>query len=101
MACGTRLERRPVVDVTEHEVEGSGFASMAAVALTASAATFLALLPAAIALHAPGVPPGWAAGAVGMFAAVIAMGKLAAMAWGAGVRLWVSHRASVSAAYAD
>ena len=74
---------------------------MAALALTATAATFLAILPAAIALHSPGVPPGWAAGAVGMFTAVIAMGKLAAMAWGAAVRLWGSHRARVSAAYAD
>jgi hypothetical protein len=90
-----------VVDVTERAVEGSGFASLAAVALAASAAVSLAILPAAIALHSPGVPPGWAAGAVGMFAAVIAMGKLAAMAWGAGLRLWGLHGASVSAAYAD
>ena len=90
-----------MVDEIEADLEEPGFGSLFAVILTACFATSLAILPAAIALHAPDVPPGWVAGAAGTLAGVIAMGKLAAMAWGACSHLWESHRASVAAAYAD
>jgi hypothetical protein len=90
-----------MVDEIERELEGPGPGTTVAVLLTASAASMLAILPAAIALHAPGLPPGWVASALGTLAVVIATGKVAAMAWGAGSRLWGLHRASVAAAYAD
>jgi drug/metabolite transporter (DMT)-like permease len=72
-----------------------------ALILVAGAAMLLAILPAVLALHEPGVPPGWAAGAVGALAGVIATGKLATMVWAAGSHLWGSHRASVAATYTD
>jgi hypothetical protein len=90
-----------MVDASERELEARCVGSMIAVVLVAAVATALAILPAAIALHAPGVPPAWVAGGVGMVAAVITMGKLAVMAWGACSSLSDSHRASVAAAYAD
>jgi hypothetical protein len=90
-----------MVDEIEREFEESSFGSMAAVILTACTAALLAALPASIALHAQVVAPGWLAGAAGVLAVVIAIGKLAAMAWGACSHLWDSHRASVAAAYAD
>jgi hypothetical protein len=90
-----------MVDASELELEEPGFGLMIAAVLVAGVATALAILPAAIALRAPGVPPDWVAGGVGTVAAAVAMGKLAAMAWGACSSLWDSHRASVAAAYAD
>ncbi len=90
-----------MVDEIEADLEEPGFRSLFVVILTACFATSLAILPAAIALHAPGVPPGWVAGAAGTLAAVIAMGKVAAMACGAGSSLWGMHQASVAAAYSD
>jgi hypothetical protein len=90
-----------MVGAIDADLDESSFRSTMAVILVACAATSLAILPAAIALHAPGVPPGWAAGALGSLAIVVAVGKLAGMAWGAGSRLWGLHRASVAAAYAD
>ena len=90
-----------MVDAIEADFDEPGLGTTLAVVVTACAATSLAILPAAIALHAPGVPPGWVMGAVGTLAAVIAVGKLAAMIWGAASRLWGLHRASVAAAYAD
>lgn len=90
-----------MVDAKDADLEESGLGSALAVILVAGAAASLVIFPAAIALHAPGVPSGWAAGAVGIVAAVIGIGKLAAMAWGAGSQMWGSHRASVDAAYAD
>jgi hypothetical protein len=90
-----------MVDAIEVDPEAPGFGSAVAVVLVGCVAASLAILPAAIAVHAPGVPPYWVAGGVGTVAAVVAMGKLAAMAWGACSSLWDSHRASVAAAYAD
>ena len=90
-----------MVDEIEADLEEPGFGSLFAVLLTACFATSLAILPTAIVLHAPGVPPGWVAGVVGTLAGFIAMGKLAAMAWGAGSSLRGMHRASVPAAYSD
>ena len=90
-----------MVDEIELELEETGIGTTVALLVVAGAASVLAILPAAIALHAPGVRPGWVAGALGTLAVVIAMGKVAAMAWGAGSRLWGLHRASVAAAYAD
>ena len=90
-----------MVDASGRELEAPGFGSVIAVVLVAGVAASLVLLPAAIALHAPGVPPGWVAGGVGTVAAVVAMTKLAALAWGACSSLWDSHRASVAAAYPD
>ena len=90
-----------MVDAIDAGLEDPCLGSTVAVVLAACAAMSLAILPAAIAVHAPGVPPGWVAAAVGTLASVIAMGKLAAMALGAASRLWGLHRASVSAAYAD
>jgi hypothetical protein len=90
-----------MVDVIDADLDECSFSATMAVVLVTCAATFLAILPAAIALHAPGVPPGWAAAALGTLAVVIAVGKLAAMAWGAGSRLWGGHRARLAATYAD
>jgi hypothetical protein len=89
-----------MVDEFEFDLEEPGFGTTIAVILTACAAVSLAIFPAALALHAPGVPAGWAL-VVGTLAAIIAIGKLAAIAWGAGSSLWSWHRASVAAAYAD
>ena len=72
-----------MVDVIDADLDECSFSATMAVVLVTCAATFLAILPAAIALHAPAVTPGWVASAVGTLAAVIAMGKLAAMAEGA------------------
>ena len=90
-----------MVDAIEVDPEEPGFGSTVAAVLVAGVATSMSILPAAIALHAPGVPSGWVAGGVGTAAAVIATGKLAAMAWGARLSLSDAHRASVAAAYAD
>lgn len=90
-----------MVDEIELELVEPRLGTTVAVLLVACAASVFAILPAAIALHAPGVQPGWVASALGTLAVVIAMGKVAAMAWGAGSRLWGLHRASVAAAYAD
>jgi hypothetical protein len=92
--------RRPLVDDIEVGLDEPGFGTAIAVILTACAAMSLAIFPAALALHAPGVPAGWAF-AAGSLAAIIAIGKLAAMAWGAAWSLWGWHRASVAAAFAD
>src|SRR6267378_2006988 len=100
MTCEMDLGRRAMVDDFEVDLEVPGFGTTIAVILTACAAVSLAIFPAALALHAPGVPTGWAF-AVGTLAAIIAIGKLAAIAWGAGSSLWSWHRASVAAAYAD
>jgi hypothetical protein len=92
--------RRPVVGDFEADLDEPGFGTTIAVILAACAAISLAIFPAVLALHAPGVPAGWAL-AAGTLAAIIAIGKLAAIAWGAGWSLWSWHRASVAAAYAD
>jgi hypothetical protein len=89
-----------MVDEFQVDLEEPGFGITIAVVLAACAAVSLAIFPAAMALHAPGVPAGWAF-AAGTLAAIIAIGKLAAIAWGAGWSLWSWHRASVAAAYAD
>ena len=93
------MSRRPAVDVINVDVEEGGSGTTIGVMLVACAAISLATLPAAIALHAPAVPPGWAAGAAGTLAVAIAAGNLLAMAWGAG--FWGLHRASVAVANAD
>lgn len=90
-----------MVDAIDDGLEDPGFGSTAAVVLVACAALSLVILPAATALQAPGVQAAWVTGALGTLAAVIALGKLAATAWFAALRLWGLHRASVSAAYAD
>ena len=95
------MSRRPAVDEINGDVDEGGSRTIVGVMLVACAAISLAILPPAIALHAPAVPPGWAAGAVGTLAVVVAVGKLAAMAWGPGSRLWGLHRASVAVANAD
>jgi hypothetical protein len=100
MTCEIDPGRRPLVDDIELDLEEPGFGTTIAVILTACAAISLAIFPAALALHAPGVPAGWAF-AAGSLAAIIAIGKLTAIAWGAGWSLWSWHRASVAAAYAD
>jgi hypothetical protein len=92
--------RRPLVDDIEVDLEDPGLGTTIAVILVACAAMSLAIFPAALALHAPGVPAGWAL-AAGTLAAIIAVAKLAAIAWSAGWSLWSWHRASVAAAYAD
>jgi hypothetical protein len=99
MTCEMDPGRRPLVDEIDVDSEVPGFGSTIAVIL-ACAAMSLAIFPAAIALDAAGVPAGWAF-AAGTLAAIIAIGKLAAIAWGAGSSLWSWHRASVAAAYAD
>ena len=95
------MSRRPAADVINADVEEGGSGTTIGVMLVACAAISLATLPPAIALHASGVPPGWATGAVGTLAVVIAAGKLSAMAWGAGSRFLGLHRASVAVANAD
>jgi hypothetical protein len=99
--CETRASRRPAVDEIDGDVEEGGSGPIVGVMLLACAAISLAILPSAIAMHAPPVPPDWAAGAVGTLAVVIAAGKVAAMAWGGSSRLWGLHRASVAVANAD
>jgi hypothetical protein len=89
-----------MVDDFEADLDEPGLGTTIAVILAACAAMSLAIVPVALALHAPGVPAGWAF-AVGTLAAAIAIGKVAAIAWGAGWSLWSWHRASVAAAYAD
>ncbi len=93
--------RRPTVDDIELDLEEPGFGITIAATLTACAAVSLAILPAAVALRATDFAPPWLAVGVGTLAAAIAVGKLAAMAWGAASSLWSWHRASVPAAYAD
>jgi hypothetical protein len=90
-----------VVDDIERDLEEPGFGIAVAATLTACVAITLAILPAAVALRATDVAPTWLAVAVGTLAVAIAIGKLAAMAWGAASSLWSWHRASVPAAYAD
>jgi hypothetical protein len=90
-----------LVDEIEVDLEEPGFGIAVAVALTACVAVSLAVLPAALALRPTSVPPTWLAAAVGTLAVAIAIGKLAAMTWGAVSSLWSWHRASVPAAYAD
>jgi hypothetical protein len=89
-----------MVDDLEVDLEEPGLGTTIVVILAACAAVSLAIFPAALALHAPGVPAGLAF-AAGTLAAVIAVAKLAAMAWGAAWSLWSWHRASVAAAYTD
>jgi hypothetical protein len=90
-----------MVDGIEVDLEEPGSGTTIGVALTACVAVSLAVLPAAIALRPTNVPPTWLAAAVGTLAVAIAIGKLAAMTWGAVSSLWSWHRASVPAAYAD
>ena len=90
-----------MVDDIEVDLEDPGFGITVAVALTACVAVSLAILPAAIALGAMNLPPAWPEVAVGTLAVAIAIGKLAAIGWGAVSSLWSWHRASVPAAYAD
>jgi len=99
---GTAIELKACkTDAIEVDLEEPGLGTAVALIVIVCAATLLAILPAAIALNAPGIAPGWMAGAAGTLAAAIAMGKLAAMTWAAGSRLWDLHLASVAAAYAD
>jgi len=92
MTCEMDPGCRPMVDDFEADLDEPGLGTTIAVILAACAAMSLAIVPVALALHAPGVPAGWA----------FAVGTLAAAdAWGAGWSLWSWHRASVAAAYAD
>ena len=90
-----------MVDEIEVDLEEPGFSTTIAVILTACLAVALAALPAAIAMGATNDAPTWLAFAVGTLAVAIAIGKVAAMTWGAVSSLWSWHRASVPAAYAD
>jgi hypothetical protein len=89
-----------MVDEIEVDSEEPRSDTTIAVILAACAALSLAIFPAAIALRAARVPAGLAF-AAGTLAAIIAIGKVAAIAWGSGSSLWSWHRASVAAAYAD
>ena len=90
-----------MVDEIEADLEEPGFGTTMAVILIAGVAVGLAVLPAAIAMRATNGVPTWLAFAVGTLAVAIAIGKVAAMTWGAVSSLWSWHRASVPAAYAD
>ena len=90
-----------MVDEIEVDLEAPGFSTTIAVILTACVAVALAVLPAAIAMGATNDAPSWLAFAVGILAVAIAIGKVAAMTWGAVSSLWSWHRASVPAAYSD
>ena len=100
MSCETGTSRRPGVDAIDADLEEAGLGWTLAAFLVACAAAVLALLPVAVAVQGPSVPGGLA-GAVGTLAVVVAVVKVAAMAWGVASRVLGLHRVSVAAAYAD
>ena len=77
------MERRPAaVDEQGLELEEPGSGSAVAIIVVAVVCLLLAVLPAAVALHAPALPEGWVAAGAGGFVGVIFSLKLAAGAWG-------------------
>jgi len=90
------LEHRPAaVDEQGLEPEEIGSGSAVAIVVVAVVCGLLAALPAAVALHAPGLPEGWVAAALGGFAGIIFSLKLAAGAWGVVAHLWSGYPAPV------
>jgi len=72
-----------------------------AAVLVAGAAISLALIPVAIALFQPALPPAWMGGVAATFGAALGGFKLLAIAWAAGERLVRRHPAPASPAFAD
>jgi hypothetical protein len=82
-----------LVDELEAEPAELGLGSAAAMILVVVACLLLAVLPAAVALQAPGLPAGWVVAGLGSFVGFIFSLKLVAGAWGVVVHLLSAHPA--------
>jgi hypothetical protein len=90
------MEQRPAaVDEQGLEPEELGSRPAVAIIVVAAVCVLLAALPAAVALHAPGLPEGWVAAALGGVVGVIFSLKLVAGAWGVVAHLWSAYPAPV------
>jgi hypothetical protein len=82
-------------------MEDAGLGTAPAAVLVACAAIVLALIPVAIALFQPALPPAWIGGVAATFGASLGGVKLLAIAWAAGGRLLRPHPVPASRAFAD
>jgi hypothetical protein len=95
-ARGERDFDRRSAAVDEHELESEpGLGSAVAMILVPAVCALLAVIPAAVALQAPALPPGWVAAGACAFVGVISSVKLAAGAWGVVAHLWGAYPARV------
>jgi hypothetical protein len=94
-------DRRPMVDETHPDLEGSNLGSVLAVIVVAGLAVALALLPAAIALRVLELAAGSVGASLGILGAAVGGVKLIAVAWALGARLSGPHVASVAVAPSD
>lgn len=89
------LEHWPAANELEPQPEELTFGSAVAMILVVVACVLLAMLPVAVALHAPAPPEGWVAAGAGGFVGVVFSLKLAAGAWGVAAQLSGAYPAHV------
>ncbi len=87
MRAENGLDRRPLVDESDADPDGSSLGRAIAAFLVGTIALSLAVLPAAIALRVLVLPVGWVGAGLGCLGAAVGGMKLIAMAWAMGTRL--------------